>query len=338
MGFMVDTRIRLTKDPLLNVRALDIIPMGFGFVFGTVVENAGYLIDTIKTTSNWHDALLVRFGMKSSAELRFRNGRRMLLDKPGYPIYGKIRYALSRGLPISFTDGNHAEFSFGGRRVALAGENVLFNVLEVFIDGAYASLDCSGRVVVDAGANIGDTAIFFALRGAERVFALEPFRNLYLAGKENVSANNLADKVTFLNCALSSWDGTAPADPDSPGTIFTRFEAADGGAGNHPSKKAGRAEGIPVLTLKRLTESYGIADAVLKMDCEGAEYAILLNSDVETLRVFSQMLLEFHYGYLDLAEKLESAGFKVKIISGPKFLVPGGSPSEVIGMLHATRL
>jgi len=334
---MVDTRIRPTRNPLLNVRPADIIPMGFQFVFGTFVENAGYLVDTIKTTRNWHDALLVRFNMKGSAELNLRNGRRMLLDKPGYAEYAMLRYALSHGLPVSSADGRHADFAFDGRRVALAGEQVLFNVLEVFMSEAYATLDCTGKVVVDAGANIGDTAIFFALRGAKQVFALEPFYNLYIAGKENVRANRLGDRVTFVNCALSSWDGTVPADPKAHGTIFTRFEAADRGGAAYPENGGLQAPGVPVLTLKSLAQVCGITDAVLKMDCEGAEYAILLNSDAETLRIFSQMLLEFHYGYRDLAEKLESAGFTVKIVSGPKFLVPGGSPSEVIGLLHAIR-
>jgi len=46
-------------------------------------------------------------------------------------------------------------------------------VLEVFDYGEYESLDVVGRVVVDAGAYIGDSAIYFALRGAKRVIAVE---------------------------------------------------------------------------------------------------------------------------------------------------------------------
>jgi FkbM family methyltransferase len=42
--------------------------------------------------------------------------------------------------------------------------------------------------VIDVGAGVGDTAILFALRGAKKVIALEPFPSLYEEALINISA------------------------------------------------------------------------------------------------------------------------------------------------------
>jgi len=48
------------------------------------------------------------------------------------------------------------------------------SILEVFDYGEYEPLSVEGRVVVDVGAFVGDSAIYFALKGARRVIAIEP--------------------------------------------------------------------------------------------------------------------------------------------------------------------
>ena len=48
------------------------------------------------------------------------------------------------------------------------------------------------------------------------------------------------------------------------------------------------------------------------MDCEGAEYDIINGSDNKLLRLFKSIVIEYHYGYIDLKKKLEGVGFKVK--------------------------
>jgi len=53
-------------------------------------------------------------------------------------------------------------------------------------------------------------------------------------------------------------------------------------------------------------------DKLLKCDCEGAEHYILKNSSPNSIRSFSQIMLEFHNGYIDLKRILEEQGFDVK--------------------------
>ena len=66
------------------------------------------------------------------------------------------------------------------------------------------------------------------------------------------------------------------------------------------------------MTLEDILNKYNAPNGktVLKMDCEGAEYEIILFATVDTLLRFNHLLIEYHYGYKNLKEKLEECGFK----------------------------
>jgi hypothetical protein len=71
---------------------------------------------------------------------------------------------------------------------------------------------------------------------------------------------------------------------------------------------------IPLLTLKDMLSHNDLLNAdspVLKMDCEGCEYATVLSADKHILQKFSHMMIEYHHGYKNLREKIEKSGFKV---------------------------
>jgi hypothetical protein len=52
---------------------------------------------------------------------------------------------------------------------------------------------------------------------------------------------------------------------------------------------------------------------ILKVDCEGCEYNLILRSPITTLGRYSEVLLEYHYGYKDLVRKLKDSGFSVNV-------------------------
>ncbi len=76
----------------------------------------------------------------------------------------------------------------------------------------------------------------------------------------------------------------------------------------------------------------------MKMDCEGCEYDTILSSYEDTLRKFSHMQIEYHYGYRNLKEKLEGSGFTVSVTS-PRYSVNSESPNSrmYVGWLYAKR-
>jgi len=67
---------------------------------------------------------------------------------------------------------------------------------EIFRDGIY-DVDVKGRTVVDVGAGIGDSSIYFALNGAKKVYAFD-VNTTYL--EKNIRENDLKDIIEPVRC------------------------------------------------------------------------------------------------------------------------------------------
>ena len=169
----------------------------------------------------------------------------------------------------------------------------------VFVYEEYKFLEVAGKTVIDVGANIGDTAIYFAINGAKRVISMEPFPHSYEDAVSNVKDNGLVSNVTLLNAGYGT-GSEAEVDEKYISGIGTVLSPIPGG------KK------IKIYSLKRLFEEFGIDSAVAKFDCEGCEYG-LLEEDETTLRKIEKIAMEYHRGPDTIPEKLESSGFKVRV-------------------------
>jgi predicted RNA methylase len=121
------------------------------------------------------------------------------------------------------------------------------------------------------GASVGDTAIYFALNGAKHVYAFEPDKKACRLAVRNIKSNRLQDKITVIN---------------------------------EPCGTKGNS-------LSSIIQRYKIANPVLKIDCEGCEYGFILGANTEGLKKCNQIILEYHYGYLDIETRLDELGFKV---------------------------
>ena len=66
------------------------------------------------------------------------------------------------------------------------------------------------------------------------------------------------------------------------------------------------------------------------------QYGILLKAQNSDLRKFEQIMMEYHYGYLNLKKKLEGAGFKVSK-TFPRYLFNTGAENKemIIGYIYA---
>lgn len=174
------------------------------------------------------------------------------------------------------------------------------DVIGIFIDNNYAGLPVKDKVVVDIGANIADSSIFFALQGARKVIALEPFPGIYQVAKKNIEENDLSEAITILLAGCAGIRASISLDPN----LTTKWLL----------EKSENGDTIPLVTLECLLQEYDIGqDAVLKMDCEGCEYDAIILCHEETLRRFGTVQIEYHSGYKRLKEKLEKCGFKVSV-------------------------
>jgi FkbM family methyltransferase len=157
--------------------------------------------------------------------------------------------------------------------------------------------------LLDIGANIGDSCVYFALRGSSRIIAIEPFPRNYELAKKNIDVNRFTDRIILLLAGCAAETGNIIVDP-----LYKS---------NGRSRLVGFKQGIkiPLLTLRDILIKNNISsgEAVLKMDCEGCEYETILSSTADTLRYFSHIELEYHRGYKNLKEKLEKCGFQVSV-------------------------
>lgn len=72
-------------------------------------------------------------------------------------------------------------------KVLLYGGLINSESVIVFLSNIYKHLPVEGKTFVDIGANIGDSSIYFASRGAEKVISIEPFpKNYELAKKHQI--------------------------------------------------------------------------------------------------------------------------------------------------------
>lgn len=142
---------------------------------------------------------------------------------------------------------------------------------EVLVKTQYESkLPKSPKVIVDAGANIGLTAIFFANRypGA-RIIAVEPDSSNYEMLRKNIAPYS---NIVAVRAAL--WNENKEINLIDPGAGQTAYQTHDGsGVPNL------RLQVVPGITLDRLMSDFDIRFIdLLKVDIEGSEKEVFERS------------------------------------------------------------
>lgn len=149
---------------------------------------------------------------------------------------------------------------------------------ETFLhDIHFAGHDLRGKLVVDVGAYRGDTALYFAQKGAS-VLAFEPDPTSFEMLQRNLALNpDLATRVQAFPWAVGT-DGTAT------------FHAGLGAtSGSHA--EGGRVTSVKSVSLKTIVDSYCTsAPYLLKADCKGCEYQIVHEA---VLSSFTNVAIEY---------------------------------------------
>jgi len=174
----------------------------------------------------------------------------------------------------------------------------LGDISSSFIGGTYEKLLFKNRVIVDVGANIGDTAISFVNSGAKKVIALEPFPINYEFAKSNILKNNMTEQIEILLGGCSSQSTEILVDPKLSGLGYKMIKTNVG-------------EKIKQFSLAELIKKFDIVDGIIKMNCEGCEYDAIINASDAVLKKFSHILIQYHDGPDSLINKLSNAGFRI---------------------------
>ncbi len=139
-------------------------------------------------------------------------------------------------------------------------------------------------IVVDIGGHIGSFAIECVIRTNANVISFEPEPENYEIFKSNIELNNLGNKITLHNKAISL-DGKMTylyMDDVNPGSHSLIKDCVD-------HKGANKVE-VETVTLDTITKDLGRVK-LLKLDCEGLEYDILMWSDLSKVE---KIVAELH--------------------------------------------
>jgi len=196
----------------------------------------------------------------------------------------------------------------------------IWSIKETFLDRFYERYGFTIQPdwkIIDIGAGIGDYSLYAAItQPASRVFSFEPFPESFTLMQENLRLNAITNVQVFSE-AIGAASGELML--DLTGGEPLQFQSHAG--------KAGDVKGsLPVrsLSLVDALARVGLEGCdLLKLDCEGAEYAILLGAPQPVLEHIQRIVMEYHDGptqnHRDLARLLGEQGFQVETFPNPVY-------------------
>jgi FkbM family methyltransferase len=160
---------------------------------------------------------------------------------------------------------------------------------EIFLDNCY-DRDLTlpdNPLIIDVGGFIGDFSLYAVKRlNARRVIVCEPSPRNWALLLKNIANNGYEDRIEPVNKAVT--DG---------GNTMMNIDAPDGQqcmvSAYFPTKEP--LSVVAGISLDELLRDYAVETAdLLKIDCEGGEYAILMSAAANVLRRIRNIVFEYH--------------------------------------------
>ncbi len=189
-----------------------------------------------------------------------------------------------------------------GLTIHLPGDDDdIVTIFLVFMRHDYGAIP-KGGTVVDIGANIGVFSLFAARHGASRVIACEPGADTCEMLRKNIRSNGLEDRITIVSEAVAAVPGETVR---FPVIANTNSKIAEDGS-------QGPTVAVRTTSLNELVDRFQLSKIdLLKIDCEGAEYPILLETPDLNLKPVRALRMEYHEGRIDELEgALSRAGMQ----------------------------
>ncbi|QRN83407.1 FkbM family methyltransferase [Chloroflexota bacterium] len=199
-------------------------------------------------------------------------------------------------------------------RLAIRGGMDLWAVKETFLDKFYTKYGVAvqeGWMVVDIGAGVGDFSILAAYsHPSVRVIAYEPFAGSFELLGKNIATNRIENIFPFEQ-AVWSERGMVTLDQSTGEPLQISSNHVD------EAEKSGGSRGVSAISLQDVLDKQTVERIdLLKLDCEGAEYPILMGASNETLAKVDRIIMEYHdldeeHNHMTLSAALLDAGYRV---------------------------
>lgn len=210
------------------------------------------------------------------------------------------------------TEGKFVRLNKSGLIFNIRGPMDIWSIKETFLDDFYhfeSSKKPEHGTILDIGAGIGEFAIQAAAACPDcRVIGFEPFPQSCDFFMKNISVNSLTN-VTAVSAAVSSKPGMLVMDVSSGNPL--QFKTQSGIISENS---------VETIQLMHYLDNNAIDSVdLLKLDCEGGEYDILLPLAESEISRIKRIVMEYHDGltqhnHLEIIEKLKKAGFSMEVV------------------------
>lgn len=199
-------------------------------------------------------------------------------------------------------------------RLIVRGAMDVWAIKETFLDRFYSRYGVpvqDGWRVIDIGAGIGDFSIHAAYGNPKAViYAYEPFPNSYQLLIRNLTLNAIDNVMVFQKAVWCS-DGELVLDLSKGEPLQIASKNFSLGVGNSDTVT------VQAVSLQTVLDGQGIDRVdLLKLDCEGAEYEILMKASSSTLERIERIIMEYHdvdsaHNHQRLIRFLQEQGYQV---------------------------
>ena len=248
---------------------------------------------------------------------------------------------------VSFTDIRKQTYriiSENNKKIIITSNGIRFfldsihpgnTIIETFVREIHSinpKIDWNDKIIVDVGAECGDTPLYFASMGA-KVFAFEPLKKHFEFFKKNMTLNpTLSEKIIPINAAIGKDEQLKfyVATDDEYGTAAASFVSNNQGG----DFKYELVDGYKLETARK---KFGINHIdLLKMDCKECEF-YLTDEDLKDIdRIKLEYTIRDKKYTLDfLLDLLKRNGFKCSIYRAND---RGRLSNRISGLIYATKL
>lgn len=183
-----------------NLGLLDFLKAKFERAFR--VDGLRWMLKVRSSITNWQNYYLVKFGLKRNAFLHFKTGTTIQVKHETFDkdISGVIDIEeLGKYVSINpLADGYLISLGENGLQFFVKRPIETVVLLQTFVQKQYKSLKVEGKLVVDVGANIGDSALYFSKVGHAKLLGprTESLTSLSYLFSRKVSSQTPAPKPT----------------------------------------------------------------------------------------------------------------------------------------------
>jgi len=181
--------------------------------------------------------------------------------------------------------------------------NSLIELNEILIANQYniSNKNIYGKVIIDAGANLGVFSIYAAKLGAKKIYAFEPIAGTCAQLMKNITLNELGAVIVPCNSALGEKKGKKK--------MFYNF-AGDAGASFGKQYSKSMSQMVEIEPIDSFMQKKGKLDFI-KIDAEGYEEKILLGAK-NTIRRYKPILSFSAYHKPDDKVRLPSTVSRIR--------------------------